>query len=75
MLTVYGVGVLTFMMTMYAFERRDRRFVLAFGLGCVLSSIYGFASGSWPFGAVEVIWCAVAVHRYYGRPSSAQVDG
>ena len=41
-LTVYGVTVLTFMMLMYAFERRDRKFVLAFALGCALSSSYGF---------------------------------
>lgn len=49
MLTVYGVTVLTFMMVMYAFERRDRRFILAFALGCALSSSYGFASRPWPF--------------------------
>ncbi len=50
MLTVYGVTVLTFMMLMYALEGRDRKFVLAFALGCALSSSYGFASGAWPFG-------------------------
>jgi hypothetical protein len=63
-LTIYGVAVLTFMMAMYALEGRDRRFVLAFALGCALSSSYGFASGSWPFGVVEAVWCAVAVHRW-----------
>ncbi len=67
MLTVYGVTVLTFMMVMYALERRDRRFILAFALGCALSSSYGFASGAWPFGVVEAIWCVIAVHRFY-RP-------
>jgi hypothetical protein len=67
MLTIYGVAVLSFMMVMYAFERRDRRFVLAFALGCALSSSYGFASGAWPFGVVEAIWCVIALHRF-GRP-------
>jgi hypothetical protein len=62
-LTVYGVVVLTFMMLMYAFERRHRKFVLAFALGCALSSSYGFASGAWPFGVVEAIWCAIALQR------------
>jgi hypothetical protein len=38
--------------------------VLAFALGCVLSSVYGFASGAWPFGVVELIWAGVAVRRY-----------
>ena len=36
--TIYGVCAVTFMMTMYAFERRDRRFVLGFAVGCILSS-------------------------------------
>ena len=71
MLTVYGVTVLTFMMLMYALERRDRKFVLAFALGCALSSSYGFASGAWPFGVIEAIWCAIAIHRYWRPPAPA----
>ena len=47
-----------------ALERRHRRFVLLFALGCVLSSAYGFLSGAWPFGVVELIWAGVAVARY-----------
>jgi hypothetical protein len=62
--TLYGVAALTFMMIMYALERRGRGFVLAFALGCVLSSVYGFLSGAWPFGVVELIWAAIAVRRY-----------
>ena len=64
MLTVYGVTVLTFMMFMYALEGRNRHFVLAFAAGCALSASYGFLSGAWPFGVVEVIWCGIAIHRY-----------
>jgi hypothetical protein len=64
-LTLYGVVVLTFMMTMYALEPRDDRFVLAFALGCALSSSYGFLSGAWPFGVVELIWAVIAVRRYF----------
>ncbi len=62
--TVYGVVALTFMMVMYALEGRGRGFVLAFAAGCVLSSIYGFLSGAWPFGVVELIWAAIALRRY-----------
>ena len=43
---------------MYALERRHRGYVAAFALGCALSSAYGFASGAWPFGAVEAVWTA-----------------
>ena len=71
LITVYGVVALSFMMSMYALERHGRRFVLAFAFGCVLSSVYGFISGAWPFGVVEAIWCWIAVQRY--RSSSAGV--
>jgi hypothetical protein len=64
-LTIFGVIALTFMMAMYALEQKDRRFVLAFALGCALSSAYGFASHTWPFGVVEAVWCVIAVHRFY----------
>ena len=62
--TIYGVCAVTFMMAMYALERRDPRFVLGFACGCVLSSGYGFLSGAWPFGVVELIWSGVAINRY-----------
>ena len=62
--TIYGVCALTFMMTMYALEGRGRRFVLAFAAGCVLSSAYGFLSGAWPFGVVELVWAVIALRRF-----------
>jgi hypothetical protein len=64
LITLYGVAAVTFMMSMYALERRSPRFVLAFALGCVLSSVYGFLSGAWPFGVVELIWAGIAWRRW-----------
>jgi hypothetical protein len=69
--TLYGVAALTFMMVMYALEGRGRRFVLLFALGCVLSSAYGFLSGAWPFGVVELIWSGIALRRYRELPAAA----
>ena len=63
-LTIYGVVALTFMMTMYAFERRGPHYILAFALGCALSSTYGFLAGAWPFGVVEAVWTLIALRRY-----------
>jgi hypothetical protein len=69
LITLYGVVAVTFMMVMYALERRHPAFILAFAAGCLASAAYGFLSGAWPFGVVEVIWSAVAVRRYLaGRP-------
>jgi hypothetical protein len=63
-LTAFGATAVTFMMLMYALERRGPAFILAFACGCLLSSIYGFLAGTWPFGVVEAIWAGVAVQRY-----------
>jgi hypothetical protein len=64
MLTLYGACAVTFMMLMYALESRGPAFILAFAGGCVLSSVYGFLSGAWPFGVVELIWSGIAVRRW-----------
>jgi hypothetical protein len=62
--TIYGVCAVTFMMTMYALERRGPGYVLAFAVGCMASSLYGWLSGAWPFGVVELIWAGIALRRY-----------
>ena len=63
-ITAFGVAALTFMMLMYALESRGRAFILAFAVGCALSSTYGFLSGAWPFGVVEAIWTLIAIRRW-----------
>jgi hypothetical protein len=70
-LTLYGVVALTFMMTMYALERRGIGFVLAFAGGCALSSMYGFASGALPFGVVEAVWTVIALRRWWSTGHAA----
>lgn len=64
LLTAFGVAALSFMMLMYALEARGHGFILAFAVGCALSSAYGFLSGAWPFGVVEAVWTLIALRRY-----------
>jgi hypothetical protein len=75
MLTLYGACAVTFMMLMYALERRGPRFVLAFALGCLLSSSYGFLAGTWPFGVVEAVWSVVALRRFLSLRAGAGAGG
>ena len=75
MLTAFGAFAVTFMMVMYALERRGRGFILAFAVGCAMSSAYGFLAGTWPFGVVEAVWCVIAVHRYRTTGEQAHVPG
>lgn len=65
-ITIFGVCALTFMMAMYSLERRHPGFVAAFAFGCLLSSAYGFLSGAWPFGLIELVWAIVAGRRFLG---------
>jgi hypothetical protein len=64
MFTAFGAAAVTFMVCMYALERRHRRYIFAFACGCALSSAYGFLAGTWPFGVVEAVWTIAALHRY-----------
>jgi hypothetical protein len=64
MLTAFGVAALTFMLLMYALERRGPGFILAFACGCLLSSAYGFLAGTWPFGVIEIVWAGIALRRW-----------
>ncbi len=73
-LTAFGVVVLTFMMLMYALERRGSGFVLAFAVGCVGASVYGFLAGTWPFGVVELIWSGIALGRFARLRQDAQAS-
>jgi hypothetical protein len=66
-LTLFGACAVTFMVLMYALERRGRGFILAFACGCALSSAYGFLAGTWPFGVVEAIWAVIALKRYRSK--------
>ncbi len=66
-LTAFGAMAVTFMMVMYWFEPRAPGYILGFACGCLLSSLYGFLVGAWPFGIVEVIWAGMAIKRYSDR--------
>ena len=63
-LTIFGFFAVTAMVVFYALEERSPAFILAFAAACVLGSIYGFLQGAWPFGAVEIVWSAIAVNRW-----------
>jgi hypothetical protein len=63
-LTWFGLLAVSLMLAFYAAEDLSPWFVLAFAGACLLASLYGFLQGAWPFGAVEAVWAALAVHRW-----------
>ena len=66
-LTLYGATAVTLMLVFYALESRSATFVLAFAMACLASACYGFLQGAWPFGVVELVWCVVALRRWWLR--------
>jgi hypothetical protein len=70
-LSLFGLFAVTAMLVFYALEDYSRWFILAFAGACALASLYGFLQGAWPFGIIEGIWAAVAVHRWRNRTLAA----
>jgi hypothetical protein len=66
-LTLFGAVSVSCMLVFYALEDRSAGFVLAFAVACLSSSAYGFLQGAWPFGAVELVWCLIALRRWWFR--------
>jgi hypothetical protein len=62
--SAFGAGAVTVTAVAYALERRHRAFIALFAVGCALSSAYGFAIGSVPFGTVEALWSIIALRRF-----------
>lgn len=63
-LSLFGLITVIFMLIFYALEERSHWFILLFSLSCVLSSVYGFLQGAWPFGLVEIAWTIVVFHKW-----------
>jgi hypothetical protein len=75
MLTALGVVAATVMVTSYALEHRDRRWIAVFSTACIATSIYAIATGSWLFAILEFIWAAIALRRFQSTGSGSMVDG
>ena len=69
-LSLFGLAAVTAMLVFYALEHRSRWFILAFAALRAGIDLRFFA-GSMPFGVIEIIWAAVAVHRWSrSRPAN-----
>jgi hypothetical protein len=73
LLTAFGLFAVGAMLVFYALEDRSPHFVLAFAAACLLSSVYGFLQGAWPFGIVEAVWTVVAVRRWRARSAESRI--
>lgn len=63
------------MVTSYALEPRDRRWIAVFSLACIATSIYAIATGSWLYATLELIWAAIALQRFRSADSQSVLKG
>ena len=62
--TLFGLVAVTAMVVTYALEARSHWYVPAFAVACAAASVYATLIHSWPFAAVEGVWCIVAARRW-----------
>lgn len=64
-LTLFGACAVTVMLVAYTLEKRSPWWTLLFAVACAASSLYGWLSGTWPFGVIEGIWALIAARRWW----------
>lgn len=64
---VFGAVSVTVMMIAYVGEERRAGYTLLFAFSCLAASAYGWISGTWPFGIIELAWGGFAFRKFYGR--------
>lgn len=63
-LNLFGAVVVTIMMLAYAAEARGPLFTFIFAVSSAGASAYGWLSGTWPFGIIELVWAIVAFNKW-----------
>jgi hypothetical protein len=74
--TLAGIMVVTAVLVFYALHKRGTGVMLTVIAVAAAGSIYGFAEGAWPVGAIEAVWAMVVARKWwalrqpFARPSS-----
>jgi hypothetical protein len=63
--TLVVIMVVTAVLVFYALHKRVSWLMLAVAAGAAAGSIYGFAEGAWPVGAIEAVWAALVARRWW----------
>ena len=71
---IFGALAVGAMLLTYALEERSAWFVLAFAAACAASAAYGVMIEAWPFAAIEAVWSAIALRRWWRRAVASQSE-
>ena len=67
LLQLFGLTAAATLVATYALEARSPRFVLYFAAGCIAVAAYAVATDAWLFAALEALWSAIALRRWWHR--------
>jgi hypothetical protein len=67
MLTIFGSIAVSIMMLSYALEARSKWYVLVFAAASAATALYSGIAEVYPIMAVEAIWAAIALRRFWDR--------
>ena len=67
LLTAFGLLAVGSTLMCYILEPGSTWWTLGFAGGCLLSAVYGFLQGAWPFGVIELVWAVTAAGRWRQR--------
>jgi hypothetical protein len=63
--TLLGIMAATVVLVFYALHKRSGWPMLAAIAASAAGSIYGFAEGAWPVGAIEAVWAAIVARKWW----------
>ncbi len=66
-LNIFGSIDLAVMLLFYIYENSRPLYSVLFGITCIGSSAYGFLSGTWPFGVIELVWAVFSIRKFFSR--------
>jgi hypothetical protein len=73
--TLLGIMAATVVLVFYALHKRSSWPMLAAIAASAAGSIYGFAEGAWPVGAIEAIWAMLVARKWWALWSGAPDSG
>lgn len=67
-LDTFGLIAVSMMAACDTLEKRNVWFTLLFAVACFMGSAYGFMTGAWPFGLVEIFWGLLKIVHFVRDP-------
>ena len=62
---IFGIMAATVVLVFYALHKRTYGVMLTVVAAASAGSVYCFAEGAWPMGAIEAVWATMVARRWW----------